>query len=285
MSFSREHITNIHQMEQEKYNELNELTSDTKIVTVGPSTTNQKRVDIYISGAKARVVTPVEGTYDVSIENTEVVVTRTDETGGWTDDVKVLIYIKGDEIDSKVREIDGLVRIRLNMYQQMQNSNEQDLQINSMGEELDFFYDQAHKLYSDTGNNVRQTQFNTYIDKQYQAHTVVLKMAIVFTLCLLGIGVLYKFNIIPEHIVHPLVWMVLALAVIVIGGKMYDLSTRDNMNYDVYQSNAFAPTPESDDSLSASETRQSRKTALCQGIECCDEGMVYDYVKQVCKTN
>lgn len=147
-------------------------------------------------------------------------------------------------------------------------------------------------------NKNRMALINTYYGKRYQAHTGIMKMIIMICVPLLILAIVGKKGFIGENITRPL-----ALIVIIVGGfflfrRIWDLSSRDNMNYDEYNwdfdPNNVKPTvyqydkeqlDKSDmgDRISSDlHTLASDLGVECIGPNCCSKGMSYDHKQNRC---
>lgn len=147
-------------------------------------------------------------------------------------------------------------------------------------------------------NNNRMALINTYYGKRYQAHTGIMKMIIIICVPLLILAIVGKKGIIGDNITRPL-----ALIVIIVGGfflfrRIWDLSSRDNMNYDeynwdfdsdnvdqtVYQYNKqqLDKSDMGDRISSDLHTLASDLGVECIGPNCCSKGMKYDQTQNRC---
>ena len=87
----------------------------------------------------------------------------------------------------------------------------------------------------DTKNNkLRMVEINTYYGKRYEEHTNLMKLIIIICLPLLLLAILGKKGKIGGDLAKTLGGIIIAIGVILIIIKVYDLSRRDNMNYDEY---------------------------------------------------
>jgi hypothetical protein len=144
-------------------------------------------------------------------------------------------------------------------------------------------------------NKNRMALINTYYGKKYQAHTGVMKIVILICVPLLILAIIGKKGYIGANITRPL-----AIAVTVIGGmflahRIWDLSWRNNMNYDEYNwyfdPESVEPTVYQYDTQqfntgnSISNDLRSLASDLgveCIGPNCCSKGMKYDHKQNMC---
>ena len=274
------YITTIQKLEREKYDELKALVDDYEVVEVGSSSANEKRVDLGVSGAKVVPRLNVDGTYELTVDGRELVVVRIDKDDGWDEKLQVTVYENGDEIDAKIAEIEELAQMRVALYRQLSRTNASNGHIDQMEEELNYARQQLQTRYVSSHDSIRQSQINTYYDKQYQAYTGVLWVAILFTLVLVGVGLVYRFEMLSDRVLQPAVWVFLALAMLVFGSKLRDLARRDNMDYDTYETPGAVAKQMGNGK--SSDGKQASASSVCQGAKCCADGQRYDYIRHVC---
>lgn len=147
-------------------------------------------------------------------------------------------------------------------------------------------------------NKNRMALINTYYGKRYQAHTGIMKMVIMICVPLLILAIIGKKGLIGNNITRPL-----ALIVIVIGGfflfrRIWDLSSRDNMNYDEYNwdfdPDNVKPTVFEYDKAQLNQSNMGDRISSdlhtlasdlgveCIGPNCCSKGMKYDHTQKMC---
>lgn len=147
-------------------------------------------------------------------------------------------------------------------------------------------------------NKNRMALINTYYGKKYQAHTGIMKMIIMICVPLLILAIVGKKGFIGENITRPL-----ALIIIIVGGlflfwRIWDLSSRDNMNYDEYNwdfdPNNVKPTVIEYDREQLDDTDMGARISNdlhtlasdlgveCIGPNCCSKGMRYDQKLNKC---
>lgn len=83
-------------------------------------------------------------------------------------------------------------------------------------------------------NKLRMVEINTYYGKRYQAHTDLMKLIIKVCIVLFILIVINKRQLLPNSIVNPLMLIVVGLGLFFVIRQVWDLSIRDNMNYDKY---------------------------------------------------
>jgi hypothetical protein len=129
-------------------------------------------------------------------------------------------------------------------------------------------------------NNIRLTEINSHYSEEYKAYIELLKVIVLFSLCILILSILKSFIIIPDIILNSLMGLIL------IGGIMYslwlyyDISLRNKMNFSEYEWQ-FSKPKSLDVTFNKKEDSgmKSISDSLglgCIGMECCSEGMTYD---------
>lgn len=211
-----------------------------------------------------------------------------------------------DQIHRLAEERASLFKTLLNIYANVQrdvSETRSDLvdQLTVVGvveQELTNARSNLDALGGAKNNKNRMALINTYYGKRYQAHTGIMKMIIMICVPLLILAIVGKKGIIGDNITRPL-----ALIVIIVGGfflfrRIWDLSSRDNMNYDEYNwdfdPDNVKPTvfeydkeqlDKSDmgDRISSDlHTLASDLGVECIGPNCCSTGMKYDHKQNKC---
>jgi hypothetical protein len=91
-----------------------------------------------------------------------------------------------------------------------------------------------NSLIDAKNNKLRMVEINTYYGKRYEEHTKFMKLIIIICIPLLLLAILGKKDIIGQDLAKTLSGIIIAIGIILIVIKIYDLSRRDNMNYDEY---------------------------------------------------
>jgi hypothetical protein len=83
-------------------------------------------------------------------------------------------------------------------------------------------------------NSERMVGVNTYYTRRYEEHSSVLKYVVLFCGIIIFAIFLMKIGIINNTISSIIIIASLAVGIIIIGGKVWDLSRRSNIDYDQY---------------------------------------------------
>ena len=167
--------------------------------------------------------------------------------------------------------------------------------------ELDNARAQLEELKDARTGKVRMAEINTYYGKRYRAHTSLMKLIVFVCLPALVIVVLQKRGLIPASIGGPLLAIILGVGIILIILRVFDLSRRNNMNYDEYDwfwdAQANHPTVVEYDVQQMKKSTVGKALAdgveqvadtvgqafeFCVGDHCCGSGTSYNHKKQQC---
>lgn len=154
-----------------------------------------------------------------------------------------------------------------------------------------------NSLVANKADKMRMVEINTYYASKYNAQSEIMKIIILTCVPLLIITILAKKGLIPENIGDILMALVIVAGVVIISMKFYDLSIRNNMNFDEYEWNVTPPSSTVADDPTASATATATASASansskhlfdsilnfgCVGKTCCSDGMYYNESKEQC---
>lgn len=194
-----------------------------------------------------------------------------------------------NDIINKINEVSQL-RIKLynnltTIYSAYQSNvsnadillNEKMQSLKIVEEQLNTLRLRLNKIQNINSNKMRLVQINTYYGKKYDAYVNILKDVIIISFIILVISILKKTNILPENIYYLFILILFFIAVITLSYKFYDISLRDNMNFDEYN---WRFTPPSYSSSSTTTTTGdnvwgSNNSNICSGNECCQQDQDY----------
>ena len=226
--------------------------------------------------------------------------------------------LEQEKIIQKINELSEM-RIALfknltNMYGNMQGNvanSRTDLvdQMTVVGVvegELDNAKANLNKLTNAKNNKMRMTEINTYYGKRYNAHAGVMKILIMICIPLLILAILKKKNLIPSRIANGVSGFIIIVGAIILLRRIWDLSSRDNMNYDEYNWEfnpaTQSPTVYQYDMAQFGKAAKATKTDVgnlqdeaqnvagslglgCVGASCCSDGMTFDETSEKCIEN
>jgi len=153
------------------------------------------------------------------------------------------------QINNLVIQINKLSTIRTNLYKTIPstyNKQVDDLtqtynaltekrdMVDLAEKELNQFKKNVNNSDSNLGNKMRMVEINTYYSKKYKAYATLVYLMIIFTLPILVLSILRKRSLIPNMIADLLIAIILVLGSYLVIQKLYDITWRDNMNFDEY---------------------------------------------------
>jgi len=120
---------------------------------------------------------------------------------------------------------------------------------------------------------LRMAEINNYYGDKYDTQAKVMKTIVYFCIPILILGLLMKRQILPSNIALILIAIVLGLAIVVVLFQLFDIASRDNMNFSEYNF-PFDPTAVDSNDL-GNPNDQPVKADLslsCAGKACCPDG-------------
>lgn len=133
-------------------------------------------------------------------------------------------------------------------------------------------------------NNMRMIEINTYYGEQYKAYIEVLKIVVFFSLIVLILTILKNMSLVPDLILNGLLGLVIIFGLLYTLWLSYDISLRDNMNFNQYNWEFSKPSTSNiindnkyEDKDNTSKSFSESLGMGCIGMECCSNGMSYDY--------
>jgi hypothetical protein len=207
-----------------------------------------------------------------------------------------------DEMDNIIAEINTISEDIKRLFRDIHNSYEVVASYNShKKEELNEKIRQAKSMEKDlidrkkihlsnktnNANKIREVEINTYYSSSYGAQSEIMMIIIIVCIPLVIISLLSKINIIPSNISDILMSIVILVGTGVIVFKVYDLTMRNNMNFDQYDwgtSHTSVPTDEYDISLNnvADKADEYLIPNSCVNGSCCSIGTYFDETTNQC---
>ena len=195
------------------------------------------------------------------------------------------------QLEDMYRSLQGRVaQSRIDLVDQMTVTGVVEGQLNAAKASL-------NQLTDNKNQKMRMVEINTYYSQKYRAQTDLVKTILMFAVPTLVIAILNKKGYIPKNIGNTLIAIVIAIGIIVVFRKYWDISSRSNMVFDEYKwawdPNANKPTvlqydidqiKGSSNSLENEVNSFAKDLGLgCVGQDCCDAGTKYDEKKQKCE--
>jgi hypothetical protein len=167
--------------------------------------------------------------------------------------------------------------------------NNQMVSVDVIENELNDSKRRLNLLETQKDNKIRLVEINTFYGKQYDAHKQIMKIVVIICIPVLILTVLASKGILPPKITALLTGIIIIIGLFIIGGKIIDISNRDNMNFDEYDwyfDKNEAPTSSPEENASSSSSSSSdpwaMPTSTCSGAECCYEDSTFDETQNKC---
>ena len=190
-----------------------------------------------------------------------------------------------NQIKNKLEQIDNLTNIRTNMFQTIKSNynitqSDYNIQRKSYAQQLVALEIIENELNNTSrrlresilirDNSERMVGINNYYTRRYEAHADIMKNVIFYCGIIILIIFLMKMGFLSDEITSLLIIVSLSIGIIIVGGKVLDLSRRNNIDYDKYN---FPFNPKD-----AKETTQNRVLS-----EKSDRTLAQDSILNVCK--
>lgn len=216
-----------------------------------------------------------------------------------------------DEIISKINE---LSQMRMTMFSQLEDmyrglqgrvaQSRVDLvdQMTVTGVvegQLNAAKDSLNQLTNSKNQKMRMVEINTYYSQKYRAQTDLVKTILMFAIPCLVLAILQKKGFVPKNIGNLAMAIIIAVGIVIVFRKYWDISSRSNMVFDEYKWSwdpaANKPTvleydldqlKKAGSSLEDEANTFVQQLGLgCLGKECCDTGTTFSSVTQKCEPN
>jgi hypothetical protein len=133
---------------------------------------------------------------------------------------------------------------------------------------------------------MRMVQINTYYGQRYEAQSNLMKKIILVCLPILVLYILKKKNILPETIANYVIGIVVAIGSIFIVYNIWDIFTRNNMDFNSYDWNYEQPGAQIPSIWESNKQNFFKfdnllknlmgNLGLCVAESCCADGLTYD---------
>lgn len=154
-----------------------------------------------------------------------------------------------EQIKNKLEQIDNLTKIRTNMFQTIKSNynitqSDYNIQRKSYAQQLvaleiieNELKNTSQKLRDSIlirDNSERMVGINNYYTRRYEAHADIMKNVIFYCSIIIIAIFLMKMGFLSDEITSLLIIVSLSIGIIIVGGKVLDLSRRNNIDYDKY---------------------------------------------------
>ena len=153
------------------------------------------------------------------------------------------------QITDKFDQIDNLTKLRSNIFEtikanygitqsdyniQRKSYAQQLVALNIIENDLNNTSSQLRKSISIRDNAERMVGVNNYYTRRYEAHADIMKNIIFYCGIIILAIFLMRMGVVTDEITSLIIIVALCIGIIVIGKKVYDLSRRNNIDYDKY---------------------------------------------------
>jgi len=158
-----------------------------------------------------------------------------------------------DAVQTKVQgiinQIDEITKMRKNLFETIEtnynflqeNINDQRkvladqfLSLNIIESQLEQTRKTLEEKRLIKSNANRMVQINSYYSSRYEAYSNVLRYVVYACILIIIVILIMKVGFFTENIASILIIIILAIAIIYIGGMVYDISRRTNYDFDKY---------------------------------------------------
>jgi hypothetical protein len=167
--------------------------------------------------------------------------------------------------------------------------------LRTVEDQLDQAKKQNNLIQNRNDTQMRLVEINTYYGKRYEAQSNLMKKIIFVCVPLLIFVVLKKKGILPEMLGNYVIGITLAVGAIFVIRAAWDITTRNNVNFDEYNWNYESPATQvptkyqyNRDHLFNIENplkNMMNNLGICIGSNCCSETQFFDSEKQLCIDN
>lgn len=154
-----------------------------------------------------------------------------------------------DQINDKFQQIDNLTKLRTNIFEtikanygitqsdyniQRKSYAQQLVALNIIENDLLNTSSQLKKSITIRDNAERMVGINNYYTRRYEAHADIMKHIIFYCGIIIFAIFLMKMGVVTDEIASLIIIIALCFGFIIVGKKVYDLSRRNNIDYDKY---------------------------------------------------
>ena len=153
------------------------------------------------------------------------------------------------QINEKFDQINNLTKLRTNIFEtikanygitqsdyniQRRSYAQQLVALNIIENDLTNTTSQLKKSMTIRDNAERMVGVNNYYTRRYESHADIMKHIIFYCGVIILAIFLMKMGIVTDEITSLIIIIALCIGIIVVGKKVYDLSRRNNIDYDKY---------------------------------------------------
>jgi hypothetical protein len=199
--------------------------------------------------------------------------------------------LTSDDKETIIEQINKVSEMRVNLFNSLNNLNNHyygdvsstgnviENQMNALyvvETELNEAQNRLKLVENKKHNNLRMVEINTYYSEKYANHKEIMKTVVYFCIPIIILSVLANMGFVPRSIYVFLLIILSVAAIVIIGMKLIEAMSHDNMNYQEYVWGSQPPTsPFIDTSNSSGKNPWFSAGASCIAQECCEDGFTY----------
>ena len=224
---------------------------------------------------------------------------------------------KNDNNDKQaaiIKQINDISQTRINMFEQLKSvyqllDNNFETDRNNLANELTTLSvveknlnnskEELNRLKSNNSNALRMAEIDDYFSRKYNAYTDLFKHTILLMIPIIIIILLKRNQTISVQLSNMLLIVIIAISLFIIGGRLIDLSSRNNMSFQEYdfpvntyysddksvldydlEQLGFLKHKVKDDFDEISGSLMGKD---CIGSECCSKDMIFNTKKSICE--
>ena len=208
------------------------------------------------------------------------------------------INISTEQKQQTIKRINEISQMRINLYYSLKDMysfyqtnisesretlSQEVSAINILENELNDSKIRMNLLEDEKNNKIRLVEINTYYGKKYNAYSKIMKTIVIFCVPLIILAVLKKKGFVPPTLYILMTCIIITISIIIIWRQVFDIFSRDNMNWDEYDFNFVRHSAPSDSAMGAGFINPwDTPSIVCIGSACCHDGSSYDNKKNKC---
>ena len=208
-----------------------------------------------------------------------------------------------------ISRINQLSSIRMSLYENLnyiyntvqQSSSQSTVSLANLKKSVDYAEnalnqtkDRFNELNTSKDNKMRMVEINTYYGKWYKAQARVIKICVFILAIIIILLIIRRKGILNANIINIIIAVIITVGAYILLAKYVDISSRNNMNFDVYDWGGMGSIPKNTpntnnisttgltDDIKKSFAASFEGIGVCVGDGCCSSGMKYDQTLRKC---
>jgi hypothetical protein len=208
-----------------------------------------------------------------------------------------------------ISRINQLSSIRMSLYENLnyiyntvqQSSSQSAVSLSNLKKSVDYAEnalnqtkDRFNELNTSKDNKMRMVEINTYYGKWYKAQSRVIKICVFILTIIIVLLIIRRKGILNPNIINIIIAGIITVGTYILLSKYVDISSRNNMNFDVYDWGGMGSIPKNTpntnnisttgltDDIKKSFAASFEGIGVCVGDGCCSSGMKYDQTLRKC---